>query len=74
MKILVTGANGQLGRSMRKISGDYPQHEFLFTDMPEMDITEKAGIEAFVNLTDDRRTATNYKGYFDTYYSTKNVT
>lgn len=48
MKILVTGANGQLGRSMRKISGDYPQHEFLFTDMPEMDITEKAGIEAFV--------------------------
>ena len=48
MKILVTGANGQLGRSMRKISGEYPQHEFLFTDMPEMDITEKAGIEAFV--------------------------
>lgn len=48
MKILVTGANGQLGRSMRKISGDYPQHEFLFTDMPEMDITEKAGIEVFV--------------------------
>lgn len=48
MKILVTGANGQLGRSMRKITGEYPQHEFLFTDMPEMDITEKAGIEAFV--------------------------
>lgn len=48
MKILVTGANGQLGRSMRKISGKYPQHEFLFTDMPEMDITEKTGIEAFV--------------------------
>ena len=48
MKILVTGANGQLGRSMRKISGDYPQHEFLFTDMPEMDITEKAGIEDFL--------------------------
>ena len=48
MKILVTGANGQLGRSIRKISGEYPQHEFLFTDMPEMDITEKTGIEAFV--------------------------
>lgn len=48
MKILVTGANGQLGRSMRKISGEYPQHEFLFTDMPEMDITEKTGIEVFV--------------------------
>lgn len=48
MKILVTGANGQLGRSMRKISGEYPQHEFLFTDIPKMDITQKAGIEAFV--------------------------
>ena len=41
MKILVTGANGQLGRSMRKISGDYPQHIFLFTDVPELDITDK---------------------------------
>ena len=41
MKILVTGANGQLGRSMRKISGDYPHHTFLFTDVPEIDITDK---------------------------------
>lgn len=41
MKILVTGANGQLGRSMRKISGDYPHHTFLFTDVPELDITDK---------------------------------
>ncbi len=48
MKILVTGANGQLGRSVRKISEEYPQHTFFFTDMPEMDITEKVMIEAFV--------------------------
>ncbi|MBR4803294.1 MAG: dTDP-4-dehydrorhamnose reductase [Bacteroidales bacterium] len=41
MKILVTGANGQLGRSMRKNSGDYPQHTFIFTDVPELDITDK---------------------------------
>jgi len=41
MKILVTGANGQLGRSMRKISGDYPHHTFLFTDVPELNITDK---------------------------------
>lgn len=48
MKILVTGANGQLGRSVRKISGEYPQHTFFFTDMPEMDITDIGQIEAFV--------------------------
>lgn len=26
---------------MRKISGDYPHHTFLFTDVPELDITDK---------------------------------
>ena len=48
MKILVTGANGQLGRSMRKISGDYPQHTFIFTDVPELDITDKRQFSDFV--------------------------
>ena len=52
MNILVTGANGQLGNSMRKISGEYPQHHFLYTDMPEMDITDKSGVEAFVKEND----------------------
>ncbi len=58
MKILVTGGNGQLGSSLRKISGEYPQHAFLFTDMPEADITDKGcmsrlvsdnGIELIIN-------------------------
>jgi len=39
MNILVTGANGQLGNSIRKISGNYKNNNFLFTDMPEVDIT-----------------------------------
>lgn len=51
MKILVTGADGQLGLSMRKIAGKYPEHSFAFTDLPEGDITdpEKMGdlIDAF---------------------------
>lgn len=37
---MVTGANGQLGMSLRKISGGYPSHEFIFTDLPEGDITD----------------------------------
>lgn len=34
MKILVTGANGQLGREMRIVSRD-TNHEFVFTDVVE---------------------------------------
>ncbi len=48
MNILVTGANGQLGNSMRKISGNYSQHKFIFTDMPEVDITDLALLENLV--------------------------
>ena len=40
MNILVTGGNGQLGCSIKKISTQYPAHKFLFTDVPEVDITD----------------------------------
>ena len=40
MVILVTGANGQLGLSLRKIAPEYPAHSFVFTDLPEGDITD----------------------------------
>lgn len=58
MNILVTGANGQLGSSIRKISGNYKNNKFLFTDMPEVDITnvdllrdlvKKNNINAIIN-------------------------
>lgn len=48
MNILVTGANGQLGNSVRKISNQYPQHKFIYTDMPEVDITNLALLEELV--------------------------
>ena len=43
--ILVTGGRGQLGLSLRKIAAEYPQYTFLFTDLPEGDITDKTAIE-----------------------------
>ncbi|HEB62693.1 MAG TPA: dTDP-4-dehydrorhamnose reductase, partial [Bacteroidetes bacterium] len=49
MKILVTGANGQLGRSLRKIKDQYPEMEFIFTDIEELDITDIAEVNAFFN-------------------------
>lgn len=48
MNILVTGANGQLGNSVRKIAGNYPQHKFIYTDMPEVDITNLPLLEDLV--------------------------
>ena len=43
MKILVTGANGQLGMSLRRILS-----EAVFTDVEELDITDAAAIRAMV--------------------------
>ena len=46
--ILVTGANGQLGNSIRVLSGQYPQYNFLFTDVDTLDITDPAAVKAAV--------------------------
>lgn len=54
MKVLVTGANGQLGKSIRDLSPE----GFVYTDIEELDITDlqairkivaEEGIEAIVN-------------------------
>ena len=47
-KILVTGANGQLGNELRLMSGNFPQFEYLFTDIAELDICNAAAVDAFV--------------------------
>ena len=46
-RILVTGANGQLGSEMRKLGAVSP-NEYIFTDVAELDITNKAAVMAFV--------------------------
>lgn len=46
-RILITGANGQLGCEMRRL-GVVSPNEYLFTDVEELDITDKAAVEAFV--------------------------
>ena len=35
--ILVTGANGQLGNSIRQLAAGYPQYAFVFTDVDTLD-------------------------------------
>ena len=46
--ILVTGANGQLGNSIRLIANQHPQYNFLFTDVDTLDITDSAAVKAMV--------------------------
>ncbi len=47
MKILVTGAYGQLGSTIRELSVEYPQWEFLFTDVDSLDITDEHAVEKY---------------------------
>ena len=46
--ILVTGANGQLGNSIRQLSAGYPQFAFVFTDVDTLDICDAQAVNAFV--------------------------
>ena len=48
MNILITGANGQLGNEMRVLSAEHPKHTYFFTDIAELDITDKAAVSTFV--------------------------
>lgn len=51
MNILVTGSNGQLGRSIRKESEGSKDH-YIFTDVEELDITDPEAVEKFVKDND----------------------
>lgn len=45
MKILVTGSNGQLGNEMRRVATEICcGHEFIFTDVAELDITDASAV------------------------------
>jgi len=47
-KILIVGANGQLGNCIRKIAPDFElDYEFIFTDSQTLDITDEDRIASF---------------------------
>lgn len=45
-RILVTGANGQLGSEMRRLGMASP-NEYIFTDVAELDITDGEAVKSF---------------------------
>ncbi|MCX6239377.1 MAG: dTDP-4-dehydrorhamnose reductase [Bacteroidia bacterium] len=47
MKILVTGSKGQLGNEIRVLAESYPDFDFIYTDIDELDITDRSKVEDF---------------------------
>lgn len=50
-KIVVTGANGQLGRELRDLSGSYPQFDFIFLIREDLPVQDSAKTIAFFEAT-----------------------
>ena len=61
MNILVTGANGQLGNEMRIVSKN-SSDRYIFTDVDELDITNKDAVMSFVK-DNDIKVVINCAGY-----------
>jgi len=49
MKILVTGAYGQLGSEIKELELQFPDYDFMFTDVDSLDITSEIAVETFFN-------------------------
>lgn len=50
-KILVTGANGQLGNELRRLCKNFPGLEFIFTDVDMLDITNPDAVSVFMEAS-----------------------
>lgn len=50
LKILVTGANGQLGMELRQLEKFYPGFRFFFAGKEELSIADKKSIDQFFLL------------------------
>lgn len=48
-KILLTGANGQLGQALMNLPGSADQIEWIPTDYQELDITNRQDVNEFIN-------------------------
>ena len=51
MKVLITGSNGQLGNSLNKCADAYPDIEVIYTDVSELDITNRADLDNYFKST-----------------------
>ncbi len=48
MRVLITGAKGQLGSEIKDLASDYENLECIFTDLPELDICDIEALNTFI--------------------------
>ena len=48
MRVLITGSNGQLGSEIRELAANYKKLDFIFKDLPELDIYNIDALEKFI--------------------------
>jgi len=46
--ILITGSRGQLGNEMQQAASNFPEFNFIYTDVDELDICDKTALSVFV--------------------------
>ncbi|MDO4691339.1 MAG: dTDP-4-dehydrorhamnose reductase [Porphyromonadaceae bacterium] len=46
-RLIITGAEGQLGRSIQALAPSYPSIEFVYTDVKELDICRPNSLDSF---------------------------
>ena len=57
-KILVTGANGQLGWGITQLAASYPMYEFIFADRSMFDLSKPELFESLIQQRSPQATAT----------------
>ena len=48
MRVLITGSNGQLGSEIKGLATNYEEIDFIFKDLPELDICNFKVLQAFI--------------------------
>ena len=48
MRVLITGSNGQLGSEIKELATNYSKLDFIFKDLPELDICNFEALQAFI--------------------------
>ena len=48
MRVLITGSNGQLGSEIKELENNYNKVDFIFKDLPELDICNFQVLQAFI--------------------------